>query len=301
MGRRECLLHVNHTCLWGDWVNLDRQGVPLVVQAPGWGIGSSYIKQTLQTTTPTLFFDPRGTARSFELTEGQPVSFEAQLQDLGGVLAQPSLPQADVLGHSHGAALALNHALRHPETVKHLVLVGVGATVLSPTEEFQIRRVWHNTNEKFYKVMDYSTRLMVDSEVEFCNYISKTYPTLPKERRLQSFLGDMFQYYVTDPNQFKRNWSHLDLTDLRLQGLLEMNSKVQPESQHRVVEQLESLEVPTLVVVGQNDWVSPPPVAERLHELLPNSELLVMNKSGHFPWLEESELFNRHFHEFLGQ
>ena len=48
---------------------------------------------------------------------------------------------------------------------------------------------------------------------------------------------------------------------------------------------------PTLIVVGRDDFVTPPSRARILHEGIPRSELVVLENSGHMPWLEEPDAF----------
>jgi pimeloyl-ACP methyl ester carboxylesterase len=45
------------------------------------------------------------------------------------------------------------------------------------------------------------------------------------------------------------------------------------------------------VVVGTNDYVCSLKEAQRLHLGLPNSKLLVIEKAGHFPWIEQPDEF----------
>ena len=49
--------------------------------------------------------------------------------------------------------------------------------------------------------------------------------------------------------------------------------------------------VPTLIVVGRDDFVTPPSQARILNEDIPTSELIVLERSGHMPWLEEPDAF----------
>jgi len=48
---------------------------------------------------------------------------------------------------------------------------------------------------------------------------------------------------------------------------------------------------PTLILVGRDDFVCPPSQAKIMHERIPNSELVVFEKSGHFAPVEEPEAF----------
>ena len=62
---------------------------------------------------------------------------------------------------------------------------------------------------------------------------------------------------------------------------------------------LPDLQVPTLVTVGRTDWVTPVSSAEKIANLLPNSQLVIFEKSGHSPQREEPELFQKTMREFL--
>jgi len=70
---------------------------------------------------------------------------------------------------------------------------------------------------------------------------------------------------------------------------------------HNVGEQLHEVKQPTLLVWGKQDTITPPFVAEKFHELLPNSELVFLDKCGHAPMLEIPEKFNEAQGKFLSQ
>jgi pimeloyl-ACP methyl ester carboxylesterase len=59
-----------------------------------------------------------------------------------------------------------------------------------------------------------------------------------------------------------------------------------------VGERLGEIRVPTLIVWGRDDRVTPPPVAERFHALIPGSELRLLRNCGHAPMLEQPGAFN---------
>jgi len=59
-----------------------------------------------------------------------------------------------------------------------------------------------------------------------------------------------------------------------------------------VLSRLGEITVPTLVMAGRHDWITPPAQgAERLHAGLPNSKLVIFEESGHFPFIEEHDKF----------
>ncbi len=62
---------------------------------------------------------------------------------------------------------------------------------------------------------------------------------------------------------------------------------------------LKQVRAPALIVVGDDDFVCSPFAAKRLHLCLPNSKLLLIEGAGHFPWLEQPDVFFRDVPAFL--
>ena len=62
---------------------------------------------------------------------------------------------------------------------------------------------------------------------------------------------------------------------------------------------LSSMHVPTLILVGSEDTVTPPAAAEELHRGIAGSELIVIPEAGHLTNLEQPELFNGAVARFL--
>ena len=64
-------------------------------------------------------------------------------------------------------------------------------------------------------------------------------------------------------------------------------------------EELGQIKVPTLLIWGKNDTVTPPFVGEEFHKLIPNSELAFIDKCGHAPMMEVPDAFNTILERFL--
>ena len=64
-------------------------------------------------------------------------------------------------------------------------------------------------------------------------------------------------------------------------------------------EELDQIKVPTLLIWGKNDKVTPPFVAEDFHKLIPNSELAFIDQCGHAPMMEVPVAFNQILEKFL--
>ncbi|HMR56248.1 MAG TPA: alpha/beta hydrolase [Cyclobacteriaceae bacterium] len=63
--------------------------------------------------------------------------------------------------------------------------------------------------------------------------------------------------------------------------------------------ELSSIKVPTLLVWGLNDTITPPMVGHEFNRLIPNSELKFIDKCCHAPMMEHPEKFNQLVEDFL--
>jgi 3-oxoadipate enol-lactonase len=64
---------------------------------------------------------------------------------------------------------------------------------------------------------------------------------------------------------------------------------------------LPHINVPTLVLVGEHDALTPPSAAEAMHRQIPGSEIHIIPNAGHMSSLENPAEFNRHLIEFLNR
>lgn len=68
---------------------------------------------------------------------------------------------------------------------------------------------------------------------------------------------------------------------------------------HNMAKDLPKMTMPTCIIWGKNDTVTPPRVAEEFHELLPNSDLIWIDKCGHAAMMELPHTFNEVLHKWL--
>jgi pimeloyl-ACP methyl ester carboxylesterase len=64
---------------------------------------------------------------------------------------------------------------------------------------------------------------------------------------------------------------------------------------------LASIDVPTLIIVGENDGVTPPEASRKMHEHVGGSRLVVIPDAGHLSNMEDPDTFNGALAEFLGE
>jgi pimeloyl-ACP methyl ester carboxylesterase len=62
---------------------------------------------------------------------------------------------------------------------------------------------------------------------------------------------------------------------------------------------LSGIHVPTLIVVGEQDTITPPALSEQMHKDIKGSEYTVVPNAGHMSNLEQPEAFNAALARFL--
>jgi pimeloyl-ACP methyl ester carboxylesterase len=65
------------------------------------------------------------------------------------------------------------------------------------------------------------------------------------------------------------------------------------------LDRFREIQVPTLIVHGARDPLVPVAWAERAHQLIPNSELEIIDDCGHLPPVEQPAIFNEHIERFF--
>jgi pimeloyl-ACP methyl ester carboxylesterase len=67
------------------------------------------------------------------------------------------------------------------------------------------------------------------------------------------------------------------------------------------VDRLATITCPTLLVVGRHDVFASFPQSYRIARHLPDAEVVVLEDSGHFPWIEEPDTFFIAVTDWLGR
>lgn len=90
------------------------------------------------------------------------------------------------------------------------------------------------------------------------------------------------------------------ITNSRLK-VIKVISLAKSAIRHNLGDELHDITVPTCLIWGKNDTITPPMVAEEFHKLIPNSELHWVDKCGHAPMMEVPDAFNKILDEFLAK
>jgi len=65
------------------------------------------------------------------------------------------------------------------------------------------------------------------------------------------------------------------------------------------LERLGEINLPTFIIVGEDDPATPVSASQAIHEQIKNSKLIILPSTRHLSNVEQAEAFNRHLLEFL--
>ena len=173
--------------------------------------------------------------------------------------------QAIVLGNGYGGFVALQMAIRHPDVATGLILADCGAAFSEPGREAFRNMAAASTAKGLAAITDVAMRRLFAPEFQ------EKHPDLMRDRR-EAFLR-------TDSEVFRAACAALADLDLR------------PE--------LGKVTVPVMVLVGEHDEATPPPMSRELAAGLPNGRLKVIPGCAHVPQLQSPEIFLDAIGDFL--
>jgi len=224
-----------------------------------------------------VVFDARGSGAS----EGNPpFTHEQWAADVEGLREWIGAEQIVMAGGSYGGFISMEYAIRYPQRVRALVLRDTSPDnnneELSRANALASDRVDLDL-DKFYRIMDGKTLSNQDLKecwAEILPLYDHDYDPAKVAERVEATP----YRYETHNWAFTQNMPQYDLKD-----------------------QLPSINCPTLVTVGRHDWITPVSCSQTIADLIPGSELVIFEKSGHSPQVEEAELFQKVVREFLAR
>jgi len=270
------------------WYAVRGAGPLLIVQAPGWGIGSEYLQNglaPLEAHFTLVFYDARGSGQSGRPADEKKMSTSDMVDDLEGLRQYWRLPRITVLGHSHGGAIALGYAIRYPKRVKKLILVDSNIQDFNEDaivqKELEARKGDKRFEDAIAEAIKPWPNLQLTTDQEFETYLRR--------------IGPLYFY---DPDKYA---PLLEKTAPSLPSVWANHANAAADAKSTIKEDsvMNRVRARTLILVGQNDWICPPAIAERIHAAIRGSKIRTFERTGHFPWIEDAPQFFESVTHFL--
>ena len=227
-----------------------------------------------------VFYDHRCNGRSSG-ADVSSMTWENLTADADALREKLGIEKWAVLGHSFGGYVALEYALRYPDRLSHLVLVDTGGDSSLPQERAPEVLAQRGYSPEIVNL----ARRFLNGQIE----PGEMLPDLMK-------LGKAYTYHVSP-------WQ---IPSMILTGL---KTKLRPEAliygaPHllkgwSVMDRLNEIKVPTLILAGREDFQFPPEHQQELAAGIPNSRLVIIDHAGHNVQSEQPVEVVRLIRDFL--
>jgi 3-oxoadipate enol-lactonase len=234
------------------------------------GLGASKNAWNLQriamaTRFRSISLDNRGAGRSDKPTH--PFTLEQMADDAIAVLDAAGVETAHVVGASMGGVISQIIAVKYPHRVRSLTLVCTACR--NHPWRHELLQSWAQTAEE---------KGMIE-------------------------VGKEAAQWVMSPRSFRRlvpafTWMG-PLATLRPRHSFVSQIRAILDTREDLVDELSSIMAPTMVIVGNQDILTPRGDSEEIAERIPNAELVVIAGAAHGLMMEHSTTFNKILIEFL--
>jgi proline iminopeptidase len=267
-------------------------GPSIVVLHGGPDFGYDYLLPELDRLAERfqlVYYDQRGRGRSADGVRPEDVTIESERDDLDLLRRHLGLESMAVLGHSWGGLMAMEYASRYPQRLTHLILMNTAPGSYEDRELFRqhLRRIRPAGDIEAMESLAASAAFRAgDLEVE-AEYYRIHYRVALRDPGLLDQLVPRLRLTST-PEEV--------LTARAIEDRLYEQTWSSPG--YDLVPKLRRLEVPTLIIHGEDDFV-PVEVAAHIAEAIPGARLAVLPRCGHFSYLEAPDAVMQHVSELF--
>lgn len=265
----------------------------------GPGYHSAYLRglaSRIKADFRTILYDQRGSGRSGKTVPASSITLEHYVEDLHELLIERKAEKVILLGQSFGGAVALEYVLTHPDGVHRIILENGYADARISMED------------RLDGAFDLCQRKNLP-EVEAVVRKYKEGHPLSLEDLVKLFGEDVQELYWFDPNangiEFieggREYWGYTQETSSEVGWIVEKFWDQGVLTSYSVLSRLHKIEKPVLVVTGRRDHVISPRHAQEVARRLQKGQLKILEKSGHYPHIEEPEAFRHLIYEFVEQ
>lgn len=235
-----------------------------------------------------VFFDRSGRGRSDPITHDMPVTFASEFEDIDAIRAHLDLERFALMGWSYMGLVAGLYASDHPDVVERLLLSGAIAPRNIPVAELppELRRQLDESLRRRRERVDVDAVQRLE-EAHAAGRWSDEASYCREHRRL------------TGPRQFGRPEAMLrtkadpcDLPNEWPANSAQLMQRIFSSFGETwdVRDRIKNVHAPTLIVHGLEDLVLPN-AAHLWGTLVKDARVLWLDGVGHFPWLEDPDVF----------
>ena len=237
----------------------------------------------LAETMQLVYIDNRGSGRSAKGPQST-YTLDNNVEDIEALRKHLGLEKIVLLGQSYGGMVAMEYARRHQENLRGLILV-----VTAPSYAY-IEKAKEIVKEKGTKEQQEMAQILWEGA-----FVSD-------EQQLQYYdvMEPLYSYTYTDTPEARQASEHAKMRANRCHEALNEGFGGFMR-QFDVTSSLSSFAIPTLIIGGRHDWITPIEASLFMHEQIPNSKLVIFENSSHKVLKDEYEKFLETVQEFVSE
>jgi len=232
-----------------------------------------------------IFYDQRGNGKStLARIDSTTFTVELMVEDLEELRKEFGIEKLNIIGHSWGGLLAMYYAVQYPGHVRRLILVDAAPvntellikcyekqiSMFAPEEWERVQQLWNSEEYKAGNPAAHNEAMRISEGTIFSN---------------KAVIDDYM------------NAAAFNETTAKNAVALEEQAR-QMKLHIHVQDRLSSIDCPTLIINGKDDFIveEAPQLA---HELIANSEIVWVEGAGHYPYIEQSDVFFVELDKFI--
>src|SRR5580704_5838807 len=256
------------------WFESEGQGEVLLLHPGGPGASHDYFHpwfSALSNRVRVIYIDPYGTGRSDRAKQPKEYSLAGEVDDIEAIRKALNLGRINLLGHSYGGIVALSYAVKYPQSLKRLII----SNTLVSSAAWQLTNNHANAETKLF-------------------FPEKGDPD-PNQVMAHFFFYDRSN--LAKLNQANDQFNGQVMTAI---GGEDMDNTLGGELAHFDFHgKFQSPPFPMLILAGRGDGVVLPQLAHDLAAAAPKAWFVMLDHSGHYPFIEQPDLVMSTIGHFL--
>ena len=268
------------------WWEAEGKGEPLLLIPGGGGGSHDYYHpyfSGLASSFRVIYYDGFGRGKSDRAKSPDQYSFARDVEEVEALRKALKLGQIHVLGHSYGGLVAQAYALKYPDSIRRLIL----SNTFVSGADYQASNVQYNKQVEYFLPEVWARVAQLRSH----GYVASSPPM--QEAYLGKIATMLELFYFYDPvNAAKIVFDDQSFNAEEYYAITgpDADFELGPEIRRLSFgDGLSKLKAPILVLIGRSDGVVFPKLALNIARSAPRAEVVVFEKSGHFPFIEETD------------
>ena len=237
-----------------------------------------YFAETFTKTNKVFLINLREAGNSEKAKEPYQLSFLETIFDVEAIREELGFSKWGFAGHSTGGMLGIIYGIYFSKSLAFNVIVGAAAREYMTFSKDCIYNPEHSQFTRMQELIETLKRSDISSEKR-------------KELKIERTKLSLF-----DPEKYDELFC---LNISKGMSAIRMDFFNRELQVYDVTKKLEFISTPTLIICGRNDVQCPVLYSIEMEEGIPNSKLVIFEKSNHYPFLEEAQQFIEEYNLFI--